>query len=94
MRSKSSKREKGEEDQLPAFLLTHISSHSHFSVRSLTQIFSCSECSLRDRERKIIEIEKEELEKRENEVNDESFALDTRRRYFGLDSTPLTFAML
>ena len=36
-----------------------------------------SDFSLRDRERKIIEIEKEELEKRENEVNDDSFGQDT-----------------
>ena len=35
------------------------------------QLFLGSDFSLRDRERKIIEIEKEELEKRENEVNDE-----------------------
>ena len=40
------------------------------------QLFLGSDFSLRDRERKIIEIEKEELEKRENEVNDDSFALD------------------
>ena len=32
------------------------------------QLFLGSDFSLRDRERKIIEIEKEELEKRENEV--------------------------
>ena len=40
------------------------------------QLFLGSDFSLRDRERKIIEIEKEELEKRENEVNDDSFGLD------------------